>query len=173
MAWIRQIDEDAASGELARAYEQVRRQRGQVSAVFRAESLNPGAIQAHLALQQALLFAEGGLSRVEREAIAVAVSAENKCVYGVARHAEALADLDVDADGILAIREGRHSELPERLAAILEHARRLTRAPASVAESDLQLLREAGLADEEILHLNLVASFVSFANRVILGLGVE
>ncbi|MEJ2522929.1 MAG: peroxidase-related enzyme [Gammaproteobacteria bacterium] len=173
MAWIRQTDEGKAQGDLARAYEKIRGQRGHVSDIFRAESLRPAAVEAHLALRGAIMDADTGLSALEREAVAVAVSAENKCVYGIARHSESLVSADEHADTILAIREGRHSELPERLAAILDHARRLTRAPAAVAESDIQLLRDAGLSDEEVLDLSLVVAYANFANRIILGLGVE
>ncbi len=49
--------------------------------VLAAHSLNPEALAAHLALYRVLMFGRSGLSRAEREAIAVAVSAANECHY--------------------------------------------------------------------------------------------
>lgn len=49
--------------------------------VLACHSLNPKALQAHLSLYRTIMFGESPLSRSEREAIAVAVSAANDCHY--------------------------------------------------------------------------------------------
>lgn len=49
--------------------------------VLACHSLNPEALQAHLLLYRTIMFGESPLSRSEREAIAVAVSAANDCHY--------------------------------------------------------------------------------------------
>lgn len=49
--------------------------------ILASHSLNPKALHGHLALYRAVMFGESPLSRVEREAIAVAVSAANDCHY--------------------------------------------------------------------------------------------
>jgi alkylhydroperoxidase family enzyme len=49
--------------------------------VLDSHSLNPGALRAHLGLYRTIMFGQPGLSRVEREAIAVVVSAANGCHY--------------------------------------------------------------------------------------------
>lgn len=49
--------------------------------VLASHSLNPGALEAHLALYRTIMFGRSPLSRSEREAIAVIVSAANNCHY--------------------------------------------------------------------------------------------
>ncbi len=49
--------------------------------VLACHSLNPKALQAHLLLYRTIMFGESPLTRTEREALAVAVSAANDCHY--------------------------------------------------------------------------------------------
>lgn len=49
--------------------------------ILASHSLNPAALEAHLGLYRTIMFGESPLSRTEREAIAVAVSAANDCHY--------------------------------------------------------------------------------------------
>jgi alkylhydroperoxidase family enzyme len=49
--------------------------------ILASHSLNPEALTAHMALYRTIMFGESPLSRPEREAIAVAVSAANDCHY--------------------------------------------------------------------------------------------
>lgn len=49
--------------------------------VVACHSLNAAAMRAHLALYRTIMFGPSGLSRAEREAIAVCVSAANDCHY--------------------------------------------------------------------------------------------
>ncbi len=49
--------------------------------IVASHSLNAPAQRAHLALYRAVMFGESPLSRAEREAMAVAVSAANECHY--------------------------------------------------------------------------------------------
>lgn len=90
MAFIKVVGQDKAKGELAAAYERVAGKRGKVSNVLAVQSLDPKALAAHLSLYQAVMFSGEGLSRREREAVAVVVSAANGCPYCVAHHRAAL-----------------------------------------------------------------------------------
>ncbi len=81
MAHIRTIAPDTAEGELAEAYGAVASARGGVANIVQVQSLNPRAMSTHLALYRAIMFAPSPLSRAEREAVAVAVSATNDCRY--------------------------------------------------------------------------------------------
>ncbi|MEE9182444.1 MAG: hypothetical protein V3U33_07765 [candidate division NC10 bacterium] len=56
---------------------------------------------------------------------------------------------------------------------ILEHAERLTRDASKIASEDIGQLRAAGLSDEEILSVTLIAGFFNHQDRVADGLGVE
>lgn len=81
MAWIKVTDEDDADGPLRAAYDRVSTARGQVANILKVHSVSPDTMNAHLDLYRRLVFGPSELSRREREAIAVAVSAANACHY--------------------------------------------------------------------------------------------
>ena len=64
-------------------------------------------------------------------------------------------------------------DLSPRLEAILNYATLLAREPAAVQEEDLDILRKAGLSDEEILSVVLITCNFSFMTRLADGLGVQ
>lgn len=49
--------------------------------ILASHSLNPEALDAHVQLYRVVMFGASGLSRAEREAMAVAVSVVNDCHY--------------------------------------------------------------------------------------------
>ncbi len=81
MAWIRMIPETEAEGELAESYRRYREPSGRVDNILRIHSLNPPSLEGHYQLYRHLMRGPSGLTRVERELIAVAVSKENDCHY--------------------------------------------------------------------------------------------
>ena len=90
MSWIEEISADDADGKLAEIYADLIEKRGKISNILQVHSLNPDALSGHLDLYMAIMFGKSGLSRAEREAIGVVVSATNDCAYCVNHHAEAL-----------------------------------------------------------------------------------
>jgi uncharacterized peroxidase-related enzyme len=128
----------------------------------------------HLDLYMTLMFGKSGLSRAEREAIGVVVSATNECAYCVNHHAKVLRryikddetlDLLTSADGL--------ETLEPRLSNIVRYAEKLTSAPSAMTESDLGELRAVDLSDKDIHDLTLIAAYFNFVNRIVLGLGVD
>lgn len=71
------------------------------------------------------------------------------------------------------LRDYRQIELSEADRAMLDYSIQLTRDPASVTEQNIEGLRRCGFSDEQILSINLIASYFNFVNRVAEGLGVE
>ena len=175
MPWIREIETQDAQGELKAVYDQLLESRGKVANILKVHSLNPGSMRTHLEMYMQLMFGRSPLSRGEREAIAVAVSAANDCAYCVNHHAEALGRFEKDPARLeqLVADYSKVADLSERHRAILDYATRLTRTPTAVAENDIAGLREAGLSDEEILDVALVTAYFNFVNRIALGLGVS
>lgn len=55
---------------------------------------------------------------------------------------------------------------------MLDYAVKLTLSPAKCIEGDVKNLRETGFDDEQILLINLTASYFNFVNRMAHGLGV-
>jgi len=173
MSWIEEITPEAAQGSLKALYDELERSRGKVSNILQVHSLRPAAMQAHLALYMDLMFAPGGLSRRQREIIAVVVSRGNGCDYCVAHHVEALARYVDDRDLLHAIAAGGHVPgLPPAEHALMAYAAKLTRDAASMGAADVQALRDAGIAEADILLANLIVAYFNFVNRIALGLGV-
>lgn len=173
MSWIREHEEDTAGGEIGQLYERLRAERGRVSNILKVHSLRPPALSHHLDLYMGLLFGRGGLSRAQREMIAVVVSRANKCDYCISHHREALARYLHDEPSLDAICEDyTRAELGPSDRALLDYAHALTVSPAAVIEADVARLRDAGFPDEDILLANLITAYFNFVNRIALGLGV-
>jgi len=81
MAHIPYVPDDEAGGLLAQLYRRLRGEQGVVDNILRIHSLNPRSLQDHLQMYAHLMRGPSPLSRVQREMIAVTVSAENDCFY--------------------------------------------------------------------------------------------
>ncbi|MDE1852864.1 MAG: peroxidase-related enzyme [Thaumarchaeota archaeon] len=174
MAWIRVVDEEDADGELKIAYGRVKTTRGTVANIFRVQSLDPRSLQAHLDLYLSLMFGGGKLSRQQRELIAVVVSAENDCHYCVEHHSKALGRYVKDEEFIAKlVANPREAPLEPKERAMVDYALALTSDSHSLTREAVEGLRRVGMSDEEILQLNLVASYFNFVNRIANGLGVS
>ncbi len=174
MAWINEISEQDATGELREVYDELLKSRGKLANILQVHSLNPGALKTHIDLYMHLMFAKSGLSRKEREAIGVVVSANNQCAYCVNHHYEPLTRYEKDQQVLSTIRNAdKLDTLDDRLAGMLQHAAKLTTDPHQVSAADVQKLRDLGLADSDILDITLVTAYFNFINRIALGLGVE
>ncbi|MFC2096039.1 carboxymuconolactone decarboxylase family protein [Candidatus Bipolaricaulota bacterium] len=79
MAWIRVVDEREAGDDLLKVCEQIKGSRGRVANILAVHRLHPPALQAHMDLCLAIMFDPSGLSRAEREMIAVVVSSADRC----------------------------------------------------------------------------------------------
>lgn len=81
MAWIKMIKESAATGKLAKLYKRTCEPGGSVDNILKIHSLNPPSLEGHFELYKTLMRGKSGLSRAQREMIAVVASAANKCHY--------------------------------------------------------------------------------------------
>ncbi len=174
MTWIATVPPEEAEGELRGIYRAIGAARDGVADIHQAQSLNPRALRAHLDLYKAVMFQRGSLSRVQRERIAVVVSAANRCAYCVAHHGEALRQLGDDPALVTALGRGElPTDLPAADLSLLRWARRATLEQAAASEADLCVLRDTGLDDRAVLDAVLVVAYFSFVNRIALLLGVE
>ena len=80
-AWVYTVPEDEAEGLVKRFYEAGRKKFGYAPNISRPFSNRPELMRAHRSLYLALMHGDSGLSRVEHETIAVAVSRANGCFY--------------------------------------------------------------------------------------------
>jgi len=81
MAFLRLIDENEATGALKREYDEAIGRAGKVFNIVKAMSLRPRVLRESIGLYKEIMFGESGLSRAERELLAVVVSVANDCHY--------------------------------------------------------------------------------------------
>lgn len=174
MSWIHVINEKEAKGELQKIYEEIAKKRGKVSNIMKIHSLNPEAMKKHMDLYLTIMFGRSGLSREERELIAVVVSTTNHCDYCIGHHAEALNHYWKDDSLVKKLIEDFHIvDMPTRKRKMLEYVFKLTKTPHEIKKADIDVLQESSFSDEDILNINLITCYFNFVNRIALGLGIE
>jgi uncharacterized peroxidase-related enzyme len=114
-----------------------------------------------------LMLGESGLSKLEREMIAVAVSSVNHCHYCLTAHGAAVRLRGESPElGELIAQNYRAARLDARQKAMLDFAVKLTEEPDKIEEADRQRLREAGFSDRDIWDIAAVAGFYNMSNRL-------
>ena len=140
---------------------------GFVPNVLKAYAHDNAKLEAFAAFYNDLMLAPSGLSKLEREMIAVAVSSENRCYYCLTAHGAAVRQLAGDpALGELMAMNFRAADLALRHRAMLAFAVLLTQAPSTIEEEDREELRAAGFSDRDIWDIAAVASFFNMSNRM-------
>ncbi|HKG82667.1 MAG TPA: peroxidase-related enzyme [Beijerinckiaceae bacterium] len=161
------LKEGVLSGEMQAYFAKCDEKIGSVPNVLRAYAHDNQKLEAFAAFYNDLMLAPSGLSKLEREMIAVVVSSQNRCYYCLTAHGAAVRQLS--GDPVLAemlVQNYRAAELPPRHRAMLDFAVKLTDAPWSVEEPDRARLREAGFSDRDVWDVAAVASFFSMSNRM-------
>ena len=140
---------------------------GFVPNVLAAYAHDNAKLEAFAGLYNDLMLAPSGLSKLEREMIAVAVSSENSCFYCLTAHGAAVRQLSGDPVlGELMVMNWRAADLSPRHRAMLGFAVKMTRASSEIVEDDRQALRDAGLTERDIWDVAAVASFFNMSNRM-------
>jgi uncharacterized peroxidase-related enzyme len=140
---------------------------GFVPNVLSAYAFDMGKLEAFVAMYNDLMLAPSGLSKLEREMIAVAVSAQNRCYYCLTAHGAAVRGLSGDPVlGELMVMNFRAARLSPRQRAMLDFAVKLTDAPWGIEEADREVLRRAGFGNRDIWDIAAVAAFFNMSNRV-------
>jgi uncharacterized peroxidase-related enzyme len=174
MPFIKVIDQNEAEGKLKEIYDEIISTRGKLSNIMSIHSLIPDSMIKHMDLYKTLMFSKSNLSRVLKEMIAVVVSKANKCDYCINHHAEAINFYWNDQEKLnKLINDFRSIELEDKIYALLEYADKLTTDAHNIVQPDIDLLKQNGWNDEDILLTNLIVSYFNFVNRIALGLGVE
>jgi uncharacterized peroxidase-related enzyme len=140
---------------------------GFVPNVMQAFSFDMAKLEAFVTYRNDLMQGGSGLSVLEREMIATAVSAHNRCFYCISAHGAAVRNLAGDPVlGELMAMNYRSARLSKRQRAMLDFAVKLTAAPWSIEESDRARLRGAGFSERDIWDIAAVASFYNMTNRL-------
>ncbi|MCR9214657.1 MAG: peroxidase-related enzyme [Proteobacteria bacterium] len=140
---------------------------GMVPNVLASYSFDPVKLRAFSDMYGDLMLGESGLSKLEREMIAVVVSSINKCFYCLTAHGAAVRELSGDPIlGELMVMNYRAAELPVRQRAMLDFADKLTKTPAEIVEQDREALRGAGWSDRDIWDISATVAFFNMSNRM-------
>ena len=140
---------------------------GFVPNVLKAYAFDPAKLSAFVAMYNDLMLAPSGLSKPEREMIAVAVSSHNRCYYCLVAHGAAVRQLSGDPVlGELMAMNFRAARLSDRESAMLDFAVKLTAEPWRIEEDDRAALRGVGFSDRDIWDIAAVVGFFNMSNRV-------
>lgn len=140
---------------------------GFVPNVLKVYGFHAAKFDAFTRMYNDLMLGESGLSKLEREMIAVTVSSANHCVYCLTAHGAAVRQLSGDPVlGEQLVMNYRSAELSPKQRAMLDFAWELTKRPETIDESDRQALREAGWSDRDVFDIASVAAFFNMTNRV-------
>ena len=166
-------DPEGLDEDLRELFALCREKLGIVPNVLRAYSLRPQKLRNFVAMYNELMQAPSGLSKLEREMVAVVVSSANRCYYCLVAHGQAVRRLSGDPElGEMLVMNYRIAPLDPRQRTMLDFAWKLTTSPATIGEPERAGLRQAGFADEEIFDLVETVAFFNLSNRMASGLDI-
>lgn len=179
MTWIKTVSYQQATGALKRLYDRIKGPDDNVDNIMLAHSLRPHSMEGHMALYKYVLHhPRNVLPKSYLETIGVYVSILNRCDYCADHHFAGLTRLLGDDARAAEIHAALAADDPGaafagRDLAGLIYARRLSTEAASCSADDIESLRAAGFDDGEILEINQVTAYFAYANRTVLGLGIN
>ena len=148
-------------------FQKCRDKIGFVPNVLAAYALDMPKLEAFAAFYNDLMLSPSGLSKLEREMIAVAVSAENRGFYCLTAHGAAVRQLSGKPElGEALVMNYRAADISARQRAMLDFAVKITRQSYAIEEPDRTALREAGFSERDIWDIAAVASFYNMSNRM-------
>jgi uncharacterized peroxidase-related enzyme len=140
---------------------------GFIPNVLAAYAFDNAKLEAFVTFYNDLMLAPSGLSKLEREMIAVAVSSVNRCYYCLVAHGAAVRAMSGDPPlGELMAMNYRAARLDKRQRAMLDFATKMTAEPWTIEEPDREGLRKVGFSDRDIWDIAAVAGFFNMTNRV-------
>ena len=155
------------SPEMQGLFDKCEEKIGFIPNVLASYAHNDAKLSTFSVLYNDLMLAPSGLSKLEREMIAVVVSSENRCFYCLTAHGAAVRQLSGDPVlGELLVMNWRAADLSARHQAMLAFAVKMTRASSEIVEPDRQALRDAGFSDADIWDVAAVAAFYNMSNRM-------
>ena len=179
MPWIKTIAYEDATGRLKKLYDRVKGRDNNVDNIMMMHSLRPHTMEGHMSIYKYVLHhTNNEIPKWFLETLGVWVSALNNCQYCVDHHYAGLQRLLAgEEDKCAAIRAAidnrdiASAPLDDRQKLAMTYAEQLTLNPSAMTEDIVKQLRQAGYSDGEILEINQVSAYFSYANRTVLGLG--
>ena len=147
---------------------------GFIPNVLAAFAKFPKQFEGFTKLYNSLMLGESGLTKLEREMIAVTVSSENHCFYCLVAHGSAVRELANDPQlGERIAANFRSAELPRRQEELLSFAKKLTKDPSEIGEQERKKLRDVGYTDRDIWDISAIVGFFNMTNRLASAIEME
>ena len=166
-------DSSSDSGTDSRAYVVLREQFGFVPNLYRLQNAFPELLDAEVRLLEAVLFTEGGLNRVQKECILLAVSAANLNTYCATLHSQVLSILGIpleESDRI--VEDHRRSSISGTDRALLDETRKLASLPGRSSQRfETERLRTQGFTGLQVVEAVVVSGLANLLNTVQAGIG--
>lgn len=160
-------DPSTAEPDIRELYDRCIEKLGLVPNVLVAYGVNPAKLRNFMAMYNELMLAPSGLSKLEREMVAVVVSSHNRCYYCLVAHGQAVRALSGDPElGEMLVMNYRVAPLDARQRAMLDFAWTLTATPHLITEADREALRAVGFSDADIFDLADTVGFFNMSNRM-------
>ena len=161
------LDAAKLSPAMAAYFKKCQDKLGFVPNVLLAYAFDMAKLEPFVATYNDLMLGESGVSKLEREMIAVAVSSQNRCYYCLVAHGTAVRHYSGNPLlGEHLVMNYRVARLNKRQRAMLDFAVKLTASPWTVEEGDRERLRRVGFSDRDIWDISAVTGFFNMSNRV-------
>lgn len=167
------LPRDKLAGDMRDYFALCEEKLGFVPNVLTAHSFSSEKLRVFREFYDELMLADSGLSKLEREMIAVVVSSANHCLYCLVAHGAAVRKLSGDPLlGEVLVMNYREAEITPRQRAMLDFAWKATASPQETGAEDRARLREAGFSERDIWDIANVTGFFNFSNRVAMAAGM-
>ncbi|MCO4820809.1 MAG: peroxidase-related enzyme [Flavobacteriaceae bacterium] len=179
MSWIKVIPLEEATGKLRSIYNKIKGPNDQIDNVLSIHSLRPHTLVGHMSLyKNTLHHTNNTFPNWFLELLGTYTSYINKCDYCYRHHYAGMKRFlqdDVKADTLkLHIEHDSLQDfLPAKEFALIKYTKQLTLEAHRLINSDIEKLKAHGYDDGEILEVNQVVAYFNYANRTVLGLGVN
>lgn len=189
MAWIKTIEYKQATGKLKKLYDRVKGPNGKIDNILKVHSLRPHTLEGHMVLYKNVLHNSGNtLPKWFLEAVGVYVSMLNRCDYCVEHHYAGLKRLLNDDKRAAEMRNAFEKDakiiksketdplkaaFKDKEHSLMTYAFLLTRMPSKINKIIFKEMKKKGITDGVLLEVNQVVSYFNYANRTVLGLGVD
>jgi len=158
---------DPLSAETRTYFDKCQEKLGLIPNVLKAYAFDEAKLNAFSAFYNDLMLAPSGLSKLEREMIAVAVSSVNHCYYCLTAHGAAVRQLSGHPElGEQMVMNYRAADLSPRQRGMLDFAVKMTERPDQMDEPDREALRALGFSERDIWDIASVAAFFNMTNRL-------
>lgn len=165
---------DPLPEDVAALFAKCQEKLGLIPNVLVAYAHRPDKLRAFSLMYNDLMLGPSGLSKLEREMIAVVVSSANRCWYCQVAHGAAVRVLSGDPRlGEALVLAWAEADLTPRQRAMLDFALTLTHASDSLGEPDRATLRAHGWSDTDIWDIAAIAAFFNMSNRMASAVGMQ